>query len=216
MDLSPMEARLVDELPEEAGWQFEPKWDGFRCLAFRAGEEVELRAKSGKPLGRYFPEMTAALRQLKPSRFVLDGELAIPVGETFSFDALQMRLHPAESRIRKLAAETPTVLFLFDLLEGALARRLVGPPAQETGPVAKPAAADMVIANLDDQFEPQRLPFSGALGAPATGASRRVAGKARCPDERFELFGQRLAVEIVQCGGKPDIIELAFAVVEAE
>ena len=116
LDLSPMEARLVDELPEEAGWQFEPKWDGFRCLTFRAGQEVELRAKSGKPLGRYFPEMTAALRQLKPSRFVLDSELAIPVGETFSFDALQMRLHPAESRIKKLAAETPTVLFLFDLL----------------------------------------------------------------------------------------------------
>ena len=116
LDLPPMEARLVDELPEEAGWQFEPKWDGFRCLAFRAGEEIELRAKSGKPLGRYFPEMAAALRRLEPSRFVLDGELVIPVGETFSFDALQMRLHPAESRIKKLAAETPAVLFLFDLL----------------------------------------------------------------------------------------------------
>ncbi len=116
LDLPSMEARLVDDLPEEPGWQFEPKWDGFRCLAFRAGEEVELRAKSGKPLGRYFPEMTAALRRLKPSRFVLDGELAIPVGETFSFEALQMRLHPAESRVKKLAAETPAVLFLFDLL----------------------------------------------------------------------------------------------------
>ena len=116
LDLPPMEARLVDELPEEAGWQFEPKWDGFRCLAFRAGEEIELRAKSGKPLGRYFPEMAAVLRRLEPSRFVLDGELVIPVGETFSFDALQMRLHPAESRIKKLAAETPAVLFLFDLL----------------------------------------------------------------------------------------------------
>ena len=116
LDMPPMEARLVDELPEEAGWQFEPKWDGFRCLAFRAGDEVELRAKSGKPLGRYFPEMTAVLRRLEPSRFVLDGELVIPVGETFSFDALQMRLHPAESRIKKLAAETPAVLFLFDLL----------------------------------------------------------------------------------------------------
>jgi ATP-dependent DNA ligase len=111
-----MEARLVDDLPEEPGWQFEPKWDGFRCLAFRAGEEIELRAKSGKPLGRYFPEMTALLRRLEPSRFVLDGELAIPVGDTLSFDALQMRLHPAESRIKKLAAETPAVLFLFDLL----------------------------------------------------------------------------------------------------
>jgi ATP-dependent DNA ligase len=116
LDLPPMEARLVDDLPEEPGWQFEPKWDGFRCLAFSAGEEVELRAKSGKPLGRYFPEMTALLRRLKPSRFVLDGELAIPVGGTFSFEALQMRLHPAESRIKKLAAETPAILFLFDLL----------------------------------------------------------------------------------------------------
>jgi ATP-dependent DNA ligase len=116
LDLPPMEARLVDDLPDETGWQFEPKWDGFRCLAFRAGDEVELRAKSGKPLARYFPEMAAALRRLKPARFVLDGELAIPLGETFSFDALQMRLHPAERRIRKLAAETPAVLVLFDLL----------------------------------------------------------------------------------------------------
>src|SRR3984893_330114 len=116
VDLPPMEAQLVEELPEEPGWQFEPKWDGFRCLAFRAGNEVELRAKSGKPLARYFREMAAALRRLQPSRFVLDGELAIPVGETFSFEALQMRLHPAESRIKKLAAETSAVLFLFDLL----------------------------------------------------------------------------------------------------
>jgi ATP-dependent DNA ligase len=116
LDLPPMEARLVDDLPEEPGWQFEPKWDGFRCLAFRAGEEVELRAKSGKPLARYFPEMTAMLRRLQPRRFVLDGELVIPLGETLSFDALQMRLHPAESRVKKLAAETPAVLILFDLL----------------------------------------------------------------------------------------------------
>jgi ATP-dependent DNA ligase len=98
LDLPPMEARLVDELPEEPGWQFEPKWDGFRCLAFRAGEEIELRAKSGKPLGRNFPEMLAVLRRLEPTSFVLDGELVIPVGETFSFDALQMRLHRAASR----------------------------------------------------------------------------------------------------------------------
>src|SRR5438552_15246975 len=112
-ELLPMEARLVDDLPAEPGWQFEPKWDGFRCLAFRAGNEVELRAKSGKPLARYFPEMSAALRGFQVSRFVLDGELAIPVGETFSFEALQMRLHPAESHIKKLAAETPAVLILF-------------------------------------------------------------------------------------------------------
>jgi ATP-dependent DNA ligase len=128
LDLAPMEARLVDELAEEPGWQFEPKWDGFRCLAFRAGDEVDLRAKSGKPLTRYFPEMSAVLRGLPPSRFVLDGELAIPVGETFSFDALQMRLHPAESRIKKLAAETPAVLFLFDLLATPAGESLLQTP----------------------------------------------------------------------------------------
>jgi ATP-dependent DNA ligase len=114
--IEPMEAKLVPELPEEPGWQFEPKWDGFRCLAFRAGREVDLRAKSGKPLTRYFPEVVTMLQSLKPSPFVLDGELAIPVGDTLSFDALQMRIHPAESRIKKLAAETPAILILFDML----------------------------------------------------------------------------------------------------
>lgn len=130
MDTPPMEARLVDALPAEPGWQFEPKWDGFRCLAFRAASRVDLRAKSGKPLARYFPEMISLLSGLEPSRFVVDGELAVPVGDTLSFDALQMRLHPAESRIKKLAAETPAVFILFDLLvtpagESLLERPLV-------------------------------------------------------------------------------------------
>jgi len=116
LDTPPMEARLVDELPEGDGWQFEPKWDGFRCLAFRDGPAVELRAKSGKTLTRYFPDMAAALREPPVERFVLDGELAIPIGETLSFDALQLRLHPAESRVRKLAAETPSIFILFDIL----------------------------------------------------------------------------------------------------
>ena len=94
-----MEAKLVEHLPEDKDWQFEPKWDGFRCLAFRAGREVDLKAKSGKPLARYFPEVTDALAALPQSCFVLDGELAIVRGETFSFDALLQRLHPAETRI---------------------------------------------------------------------------------------------------------------------
>ncbi len=111
-----MEARLVDALPDEPGWQFEPKWDGFRCLAIRAGGEVDLRAKSGKPLARYFPEVMEFLRRLPQEQFVIDGELAIPTGDTLSFDALQMRLHPAESRIRKLSVETPAIFILFDML----------------------------------------------------------------------------------------------------
>jgi len=126
--IEPMEAKLVTELPEEPGWQFEPKWDGFRCLAFRAGREVDLRAKSGKPLARYFPEIVAMLARLKPSPFVIDGELAIPVGGTLSFDALQMRIHPAESRIKKLAAETPAILILFDMLLDTKGNSLIEAP----------------------------------------------------------------------------------------
>jgi len=116
LDLAPMEAKLIDEVPRDAGWRFEPKWDGFRCLAFRDGDEVTLRAKSGKPLGRFFPDVVAALKALPAPRFVVDGELTIAVDGVLSFEALQMRLHPAESRVRKLAAEQPAVLMLFDCL----------------------------------------------------------------------------------------------------
>jgi ATP-dependent DNA ligase len=112
-----MEALLAAELPEGDGWQFEPKWDGFRCLARREEDEVTLTSKSGKPLARYFPEVVQMLGSLKEPQFLLDGELIISVGDVLSFDALQLRLHPAESRIRKLAKETPAELMLFDLLE---------------------------------------------------------------------------------------------------
>jgi len=114
---APMEALLAAELPEGNGWQFEPKWDGFRCLAQRDGGEVTLTSKSGKPLARYFPEVVDMLSSVKAKRFLLDGELIIPVGDVLSFDALQMRLHPAESRVRRLSKETPAELMVFDLLE---------------------------------------------------------------------------------------------------
>ena len=126
LDTAPMEAKVVDALPDGPEWQFEPKWDGFRCLAFKAGAEVELRAKSGKPLGRYFPEMVAALAGAQADNFVLDGELMVPRGDSLSFGALQDRVHPAPSRIRKLAAETPALLVLFDCLASAEAGALLG------------------------------------------------------------------------------------------
>jgi len=110
-----MEARLVDELPRDEGWQYEPKWDGFRCLALRDGPYVELQARSGKSLSRYFPEMQAAVGALDARRFVLDGELVIPHDESLSFQALQMRLHPAASRVARLAAQSPATLVLFDM-----------------------------------------------------------------------------------------------------
>jgi ATP-dependent DNA ligase len=114
---APMEALLAAELPDGEGWQFEPKWDGFRCLARRDGDEVTLTSKSGKPLARYFPEVVETLRGLGTKRFIIDGELIISVGDALSFDALQLRLHPAESRVRKLSKETPAELMVFDLLE---------------------------------------------------------------------------------------------------
>lgn len=131
LDLAPMEAKLVDEIPAGEGWRFEPKWDGFRCLAFRAGDEVELKAKSGKPLGRYFPDVVEMLKALPVDRFVVDGELTIAVDGELSFDALQLRLHPAESRVRKLAAETPASLVLFDCLLDARGRALLDQPLRE-------------------------------------------------------------------------------------
>jgi ATP-dependent DNA ligase len=117
LDTPPMEAKLAGEMPEGAGWQFEPKWDGFRCLAFRDGDDVELMSKSGKPLARYFPEIAEALQALDETQFVLDGELVLPLREVLSFAALQMRLHPAVSRIEKLSRETPAQLMLFDALQ---------------------------------------------------------------------------------------------------
>jgi ATP-dependent DNA ligase len=115
-DLAPMEAKLVGELPQEPGWQFEPKWDGFRALVFREHDDVEILSKSGKSLARYSSEVVALVACIERDCFTLDGELILPIGDVLSFDALQARLHPAESRIRKLSQETPAQLMLFDFL----------------------------------------------------------------------------------------------------
>jgi len=112
----PMEAQSVTALPEGPQWQYEPKWDGFRCLVFRDGAKVDLQSKSGQPLARYFPEVVALVAALKANRFVLDGEIVIPDDGGFSFDELLMRIHPAASRVKKLAHEHPAKLIVFDLL----------------------------------------------------------------------------------------------------
>jgi ATP-dependent DNA ligase len=114
--LPPMEARSVNELPIGPEWQYEPKWDGFRCIAFRDGDKIYLQSKAGQPLARYFPDIVAALEKLAARRFVVDGELAIPVDGRLSFDELQLRLHPAASRVQKLAQAHPAILIVFDLL----------------------------------------------------------------------------------------------------
>jgi ATP-dependent DNA ligase len=112
----PMEARRVDKIPTGEHWQFEPKWDGFRAVIFRDGDEVYIQSKAGQPLARYFPEVAEAIRAIKQKQFVLDGEIVVPVGGRLSFDHLLQRIHPAESRVKKLAAETPSHYYIFDVL----------------------------------------------------------------------------------------------------
>jgi ATP-dependent DNA ligase len=126
--LPPMETRSVEEIPAGEGWQYEPKWDGFRCIAFRHGDEIFLQSKAGQPLARYFPDVAEALSRLPAKNFVLDGELVIAVGGRFSFDELQLRLHPAASRVQKLAAAHPATLILFDLLENEDGTSLLSVP----------------------------------------------------------------------------------------
>ena len=111
-----MEARSVDEIPAGHGWQYEPKWDGFRCIAFRDGEQIHLQSKAGQPLARYFPDIVDGIARVPAQEFALDGELVVPVSGALSFDELQLRLHPAASRVQKLAKAHPAMYIVFDLL----------------------------------------------------------------------------------------------------
>jgi ATP-dependent DNA ligase len=129
--LAPMEALSVGEVPRGPQWQYEPKWDGFRCLVFRDGDAIDLQSKSGQPLARYFPELVEAVRAVSAPVFALDGEIVVPEGRAFSFDALLQRLHPAESRVKKLAQETPALLIVFDLLADVDGQPLTDVPLAE-------------------------------------------------------------------------------------
>src|SRR5437773_3572482 len=132
--LPPMEALSVDEIPTGDEWQYEPKWDGFRCIAFRDGDKVELQSKAGQPLARYFPDLVAALLKLKAKKFVLDGEIVIPIAGRLSFDELLLRIHPAASRVKKLAAEHPATYIVFDLLADERGKSLLEKPLSERRP----------------------------------------------------------------------------------
>ena len=129
--LEPMEARSVDALPDGGGWQYEPKWDGFRCLAWKDGRTVRLQSKAGKPLDRYFPDVAETMVALGATRAVLDGEVVIRVGRRLSFDALLLRVHPAASRVQKLVAEHRARYEVFDLLVDERGRSLVKLPLAE-------------------------------------------------------------------------------------
>lgn len=143
-DYPPMEALLVDEVPSEGEWQFEPKWDGFRCLAFKDGKKISMVSKSGQPLDRYFPEVVDALAKLSSPQFVIDGELVINYGDHFSFDDLLERIHPAASRITKLSIERPATFILFDILVDHSGKPLVDLPLEQRRELLEDFYADYI------------------------------------------------------------------------
>jgi ATP-dependent DNA ligase len=149
-----MEAKLVDELPTGDQWQYEPKWDGFRCLAFRDGDKVDLMSKAGKPLSRYFPELVETLSRTRARRFVLDGEIVIPRDGSLSFDELLLRIHPAKSRIDKLSVESPASLIVFDLLVDAEGSSLVKLPLAERRPALERFVAAKVPKGVAIRLSP--------------------------------------------------------------
>jgi ATP-dependent DNA ligase len=205
VSLAPMEARLVEELPS-GDWQYEPKWDGFRCVAIRCDDRIELQAKSGKSLTRYFPEIVERLARLRTKRFVLDGELAIPVGESLSFDALQMRLHPAESRVRKLAAETPALLVLFDCPYAPGGRDLLAQPLR-----VRRTALEEFFAKLRDTHGFVLTPFTrerreaqrwlDRAGGALDGVVAKAFEGAYVPGERAMLKVKRMRTADCVVGG---------------
>ncbi len=172
----PMEAESVDEIPDGEGWLYEPKWDGFRCIVFKDGDDVRLQSKAGKPLGRYFPDVVEAVQQLTAKRFVLDGEIVIPVDGRLSFDELLLRVHPAESRVRKLVEAHPARVLVFDLLVDERGKSLVGLPLAERRPRLEafaekyfPRESSIVLSQATRQLTTARSWLAGGGGGDLDG-----------------------------------------------
>ena len=158
----PMEAKPASELPTGTNWQYEPKWDGFRCLSFRDGKRIDLISKSGKPLTRYFPELVSALAAVKPTKFVLDGEIVIPLDASLSFDHLLMRIHPAASRIEKLSHQIPCIFIVFDLLVDDEGKSLVKDPLEMRRARLDKFAAEYLRTNPTIRLSPVTLDLAVA------------------------------------------------------
>ena len=156
LSLEPMEAESVSELPEGERWQYEPKWDGFRSISFKNGARVELQSRNQKPLGRYFPELVVAMAELPLNRFVLDGEILAFINGEPAFESLQLRLHPAASRVAKLAAQQPATFMVFDVLAGEDGKSVISRPLRERR------------ALLEDMFEGIDPDLARVMLSPAT------------------------------------------------
>jgi ATP-dependent DNA ligase len=176
LEFAPMEARSVESIPKGNHWLYEPKWDGFRCLAFRDGSTVHMQSKAGQPLERYFPELVEALLALKAKMFVLDGEIVVPdQSGGLSFDHLLQRVHPAASRIKKLSQETPAKLIIFDILVDEKGKSLVTRPLRDRRKYLEAFAGKYLTDNATIRLSPSTADFDlaenwfGAAGAAIDG-----------------------------------------------
>ncbi|MCA6126295.1 ATP-dependent DNA ligase [Bradyrhizobium sp. WSM 1704] len=156
------EARSVEAIPRGKEWQYEPKWDGFRCLLQRDGSKVGLRSKSGEQLGRYFPELVTAALDLRAQSFLFDGEIVVPHGRTFSFDDLLQRIHPAASRVTRLAQETPALFLVFDLLVSPTKKKLSGLPLRERRPELEAFARSQLKSSPGFRLSPATTSYAVA------------------------------------------------------
>ena len=193
-DYPPMEAKLVAALPAGAHWQYEPKFDGFRCIAFKDGGTVDLRSKSGQPFNRYFPEVVAVLEKLPAKCFALDGELVVPEGDALSFDELLMRIHPAASRVQKLAREHPALFVVFDLLVDEQGASLVEKPLFDRRRALERFMGKHGRANALLRLSPYTTEHDGAvdwLEALGTGLDGVMAKRLDLPYQSGERTGMQ-------------------------
>src|SRR5579862_5022614 len=191
--IEPMKSRQVASIPLGERWMYEPKWDGFRCIAFRSGDDVELESKSGQSLTRYFPEIVAALADLKAAAFVLDGEIFIERDGGFDFDALLERIHPAASRVRALAEKTPAKYVVFDVLVDEKTAKLYERPLSKRRAALEAFAkryftrgSTIVVSPATDDVEVARSWYSGDTARLDGVIAKRL-------DAKYE-FGRRDAV----------------------
>lgn len=204
-----MEALLVEEIPEGPDWQYEPKWDGFRCLIFRDGNKITLQSKGGQPLTRYFPEMAAAVAKLPADKFVLDGELVIPDGKRLSFNQLLLRIHPAASRVRKLSAAHPSLYIAFDLLVDSEGKSLLKLPLRERRNALETFAARYFPRDKTVRLSPATTSIKTArkwLSQVGTDLDGIIAKQLHCP----YMAGERTGMEKVKLVRTADCVVGGF------
>ncbi|MGB9378271.1 MAG: ATP-dependent DNA ligase [Mycobacteriales bacterium] len=196
--VAPMLAKSVKELPVAPGMTYEPKWDGFRCIVFKDGDDVELGSRNERPMTRYFPELVEAARAHLPNRCVVDGEIIIARGDRLDFEALLQRIHPAESRVTKLAAETPAAFVAFDLLALEDISHLSTPFAQRRAALQEAmsgAGAPIHLTAATTDLDLAREWFDTFEGAGLDGVVAKPADTRYVPDKRlmFKVKHERTA-----------------------